>query len=415
MARHKDMHWSDIKAKLEKKDTCLAEVAHSLGISRVNVSKVSWRPCHKVQCAIATALGMKPRDVWPTRYYASNGKPIRPSVWMRNNSRTAGIHVKKVINDTPERNSPDAAKIAHHGNFCRHEPDLNSLFLRLFDLGMHIASSSRQRPLKTQAEIKTKSNWPEQPEMRIGTMGNLLSFPMNAWNILKDKETPSDEGLFTALAFLRDCLEGDIRDFDDATVQRCMTATETALSAAMNAERKILHQSLHIEEMERVASTDELTGAYNRRGFEREFRRVLAAAERYNETGILIYADLDGFKPINDTYGHAAGDHVLREVVRTLDENVRPHDLIGRLGGDEFAVLLTRTDWKKGMERAEILKHVLNTKYVKWNSKHIAIRASLGFQRFGPGDCNKKLLMEADTAMYEAKRLRMSDSHTDIQ
>jgi len=149
-----------------------------------------------------------------------------------------------------------------------------------------------------------------------------------------------------------------------------------------------------------------LTGAYNRRGFEQEFQRVLAAANRYGETGVLIYVDLDGFKPINDTYGHAAGDQVLCEVVHTLHDNVRPHDLVARLGGDEFAVLLTRTDWENGLERAEALKHILNTKYVNWNDKHIAVRASLGFQRFGPDDCHKKLLIKADTAMYQSKRVR---------
>ncbi|MBL4615111.1 MAG: GGDEF domain-containing protein [Magnetovibrio sp.] len=185
----------------------------------------------------------------------------------------------------------------------------------------------------------------------------------------------------------------------------------------MGTERKLLTQSLRIEEMERIASTDELTGAYNRRGFEQEFKRVLAAASRYNETGVLVYVDLDGFKPINDTYGHAAGDLVLCEVVRALRDNIRPHDFVARLGGDEFAILLTRTAWKDGLERAEILKHVLNTTYVYWSGNHIAVRASLGFQRFGPDDCNKKLLIQADHAMYEAKRVRAatSPSRSDIQ
>lgn len=246
-------------------------------------------------------------------------------------------------------------------------------------------------------------------------MGNLLSFPMNAWDIAKDKETAPNDSLLSALAFLRDCLGGGIDDLDEASVQRCMDAADSALSAAMGTERKLLTQSLRIEEMERIASTDELTGAQNRRGFEHEFQRVLAAASRYNETGVLVYVDLDGFKPINDTYGHAAGDLVLCEVVRALRDNIRPHDLVARLGGDEFAVLLTRTAWKDGLERAEILKHVLNTTYVNWSGKHIAVRASLGFQRFGPDDCDKKLLMQADHAMYEAKRVRAGGTHSDMQ
>ena len=246
-------------------------------------------------------------------------------------------------------------------------------------------------------------------------MGNLLSFPMNAWDLAKDKDTTSSDTLLSALSFLRDCLENGVTNLEGDIMQRCVDATDTALNAAMNAERKILTQSLRIEEMERVTRTDELTGAHNRRGFEQEFRRVLAAANRYNETGVLVYVDLDGFKPINDTYGHAAGDHVLCEVVRVLQENTRPHDLVARLGGDEFAVLLTRANWEDGLERAEVLKHILNTTYVSWNGKHIAVRASLGFQRFGPDDCGEKLLMKADSALYEAKRVRTSHGNSDWQ
>ena len=237
-------------------------------------------------------------------------------------------------------------------------------------------------------------------------MGNLLSFPVNAWDIVKNQDKASSDSLFTALTVLRDCLSSVPHALDDATVQRCKDATETALTAAMGTERKILTQSLHIEEIKRLACTDELTGAYNRRGFQQEFERVLAAANRYGETGILIYVDLDGFKPINDTYGHAAGDLVLCEVVRTLHANSRPHDLVARLGGDEFAVLLTRTDWQNGLKRAEVIKHALNTMCVNWSGKTIAVRASLGFQRFGPDDSHSEILHQADTAMYEAKRLR---------
>lgn len=240
-------------------------------------------------------------------------------------------------------------------------------------------------------------------------MGNLLTFPMNGWDIAKDKETAPNESLISALAFLRDCLGEGHDELDADRLERCLDAADRAFSAAMGTERTLLTQSLRIEEMERVACTDELTGAYNRRGFEQEFKRILAAANRYDETGVLVYVDLDGFKPINDTYGHAAGDHVLCEVVRVLSDNVRPHDLVARLGGDEFAVLLTRTDWEDGLVRAEFLKHVLNTTYVDWNDKHIAVRASFGFQRFGADDCNKKLLIKADHAMYEAKRLRAAE------
>lgn len=84
-----DMHWSDVKAALEKQGLCLAEVALSLGVSGAAVTKVKRVPNHDTQTAIAKALDTMPGDIWPTRYYHSNGKPMRPSIWMRKNSRRA--------------------------------------------------------------------------------------------------------------------------------------------------------------------------------------------------------------------------------------------------------------------------------------------------------------------------------------
>jgi len=95
MARQTDTHWSDVKAALEKRGTCLAKIALSLGISGAAVTKVKHTPNHDIQTAIAKALGMKPTHIWPTRYYVTSGKPIRPSIWKRKNSRqVARAHVK---------------------------------------------------------------------------------------------------------------------------------------------------------------------------------------------------------------------------------------------------------------------------------------------------------------------------------
>lgn len=253
-------------------------------------------------------------------------------------------------------------------------------------------------------------------------MSNILSFPMNAWDLKKNNPAPSSsfEGkqsdeisanqqatLLSTLSFLQDSLGTSEDGMDTSTLRTCVEATRIAVDAAMGMERTILKQTLRIEEMSRLANTDQLTGVYNRRGFEQEFQRVLSAATRYGETGVLIYVDLDGFKPINDTYGHAAGDEMLIEVARVLDDHIRPHDMVARLGGDEFAILLTRTEWKDGLKRAERIKHILNTHYVAWKDKHIAMRASLGFQCYGPNADANTLIQSADSAMYQSKRIRM--------
>src|SRR4030095_2227392 len=88
------------------------------------------------------------------------------------------------------------------------------------------------------------------------------------------------------------------------------------------------------------ADTDALTEVFNRRGFDRELRRTLAYIKRYWTRAALIYIDLDGFKPVNDRHGHAAGDAILKAVAATLVRCVRASDTVARLGGDEFAVIL---------------------------------------------------------------------------
>jgi len=179
-----------------------------------------------------------------------------------------------------------------------------------------------------------------------------------------------------------------------------------ALVAASLAERRISELSARVRELEKLAMTDELTGLMNRRGFETELHRVLSSATRHNEHGILIYIDLDDFKPVNDQYGHAAGDEVLRHVGQVLAENIRDSDYICRLGGDEFAVLMPRTAWENGLSRAGVIESRLNTASVIWQNRTIKIQASLGLQRYTSNDELSDLLIKADKAMYKTKKHR---------
>jgi diguanylate cyclase (GGDEF)-like protein len=181
---------------------------------------------------------------------------------------------------------------------------------------------------------------------------------------------------------------------------------DAVLSAALSTERRIARQRERIAYLERLAVTDELTGLLNRRGFVAQLGRTLDAARRYDECGILIYVDLDGFKPINDGHGHAAGDAVLRILGRLLMDNVRTTDFVGRLGGDEFGVLLTRSRSVDGLGRAQVLDRVINRAKVTWGGATIRVRASLGFLAFGPDDDAETLLGRVDSMMYRTKRLR---------
>ena len=191
-------------------------------------------------------------------------------------------------------------------------------------------------------------------------------------------------------------------------------AAALALAAALEAERRLAEQAARIALLERLVSVDALTGVLNRRGFRRHLRRAVAAANRHGEHGVLIYVDLDGFKPINDTYGHPAGDRVLCEVARVLEKNIRETDSVGRLGGDEFAILLTRTPWRDGEKRAHALGRLINDTVVNWNGRMLAVGASMGIQPYGPHDDDETVLGLADRAMYRNKRKLASRSPRSI-
>ena len=116
-----------------------------------------------------------------------------------------------------------------------------------------------------------------------------------------------------------------------------------ALRLAAEVERLELELAAARSEIVALAAhvdTDPLTGVLNRRGFERELKRALAYLKRYDTSAALLFVDLDRFKAINDSHGHAAGDAVLRAVAMVIARQVRASDLVARLGGDEFVVLL---------------------------------------------------------------------------
>jgi diguanylate cyclase (GGDEF)-like protein len=135
-------------------------------------------------------------------------------------------------------------------------------------------------------------------------------------------------------------------------------------------------------------------------------QNALAAARRYGEQGVLISIDLDGFKLVNDTYGHTVGDKVLKQVAQILSEGVRETDCVGRVGGDEFVVILTRAPWEDGLKRARVLESQLNSTAVNIGGRTIMVRASCGTLTYGSEDDAPTLLDRADNEMYRQKRTK---------
>tara|TARA_R110002167_G_scaffold59005_1_gene167067 strand:- start:954 stop:1670 length:717 start_codon:yes stop_codon:yes gene_type:complete len=181
---------------------------------------------------------------------------------------------------------------------------------------------------------------------------------------------------------------------------------DRAVDYAAAAEQIIADQSARIAELEQMALTDPLTGLSNRRGFENALATALDMNRRHGETAVLIYVDLDGFKQINDTYGHDAGDRLLQHVAALLKAELRASDAVARIGGDEFAALLRRADPREGSRRALAIRERLNTGSIALGSKRLPVRASLGVDVASGEDSVGQALRRADMAMYRDKRTR---------
>ena len=230
--------------------------------------------------------------------------------------------------------------------------------------------------------------------------------------ICRIQSAPSrrDAGLVATVALLADLVEKPSSSPTPDLSPALHEVAQLAVAAAVDAEQTLRNQALRIADLERLAMTDPLTGLLNRRGIERALQAALAAARRYDEQGVLVSIDLDGFKFVNDTYGHTVGDIVLKQVARILDDGVRETDSVGRIGGDEFVVLLTRVPWENGLKRAQALEILLNRTAVNIGGRTIMVRASCGTQTYGGDDDGATLLDRADDAMYRRKRAKPGQS-----
>ncbi len=160
-----------------------------------------------------------------------------------------------------------------------------------------------------------------------------------------------------------------------------------------------------VHHAEQRAIVDPLTGLRNRREFERVLDQFRAQSERVREPATLIYADLDHFKSLNDTLGHAAGDAALRHVAGVLQAQIRDGDLVARIGGEEFAVWLPRTPLAVGLEVAERIRQAVHDAGWRWNGNPYPLSTSCGVAAYPEGvrDVNN-LRGAADAALYRAKQ-----------
>lgn len=201
-------------------------------------------------------------------------------------------------------------------------------------------------------------------------------------------------------------------DAEELSPTEASAALRLALVAMTEAQKRIERQQARIAELENLSVTDELTGAMNRRGFDMQLRKAMAQSKRQRQDGdeerggVVLMIDLDRFKAVNDTYGHAAGDELLRMVAGVLTRDVRESDTVARLGGDEFAVLMPDLDAADGLARAKRLEKRLNATRLSWGKLVLPVAASVGAVSYRPEDRPVAVLKRADGVMYQRKAER---------
>ena len=177
--------------------------------------------------------------------------------------------------------------------------------------------------------------------------------------------------------------------------ERRVVGLFTDISGIHAREQRMWHKAHH----------DPLTGAANRVLLHERLNRAIVEAERHGEVVGLLYLDLDGFKPVNDRYGHEAGDQVLITLVARLMEATRDTDTVARLGGDEIAVMLLRPSSAEAVREVVTKLREAIERPVAWHDHLIEVSASIGVALFpDDGRTADTLLQSADTAMYGEKR-----------
>jgi diguanylate cyclase (GGDEF)-like protein len=171
-------------------------------------------------------------------------------------------------------------------------------------------------------------------------------------------------------------------------------------------ERKLAEEKVQLLNVElgKLVVTDTLTQINNRRYFMQRGTEEILRENRSNQPLVLLMMDLDEFKKVNDSHGHAVGDLVLQHVARVLSSNVREIDILGRLGGEEFAVLSPNTSLKDAVILAERMRQSIENTPIVISGQSLMVTVSIGAAEFREEMTSiSALLRNADAAMYQAK------------
>lgn len=189
-------------------------------------------------------------------------------------------------------------------------------------------------------------------------------------------------------------------------------AVSALLEKLDDTNRELSRTRDQLSEMEQLVDVDVLAPVANRRAFMRRLNWAISMHERYNHPTSLLYFDINDFKDINNSYGHAAGDAAIRHISKLLSETKRQSDFLARLGGDEFALIMYHAQEESALERAQDFSQKIRSVPFVFNGVTLPLQSAVGHYTLKKGDDAEGALSAADMSMYMDKK-RSKASKTD--
>jgi len=209
----------------------------------------------------------------------------------------------------------------------------------------------------------------------------------------------------TNFEWMHQTLDGKAQIPCEITLERVIIDSKVLVIAYINDLREINKAAAMVAQLEKAAFTDALTGVKNRRYFMDEAEKALKNSIKNKQEASLIMIDVDNFKTINDTYGHPAGDEVLKILVARIAHSLKKETLVARYGGEEFIILLPGSDADSALGAAERIRRNVEASNIVTGENELAVTISLGIaSTLGQGISLDKLISNADKALYHAKQ-----------